>query len=92
MPALRAKRKSLAGSEAQYRPERVYRNDEGPVKENAGYSLRVVGAGATEGCGRRLKRRKAQGSQTTIQQPLIDINVERQQLTKDAPKIGQIAP
>jgi hypothetical protein len=39
-----------------------------------------------------LKRRKAQGSQTTIQQSLIDINVVYQQLPKDAPKIGQIAP
>jgi hypothetical protein len=37
-----------------------------------------------------LKRRKAQGSQTTIQQSVIDINVVRQQLTKDTPKIGQI--
>jgi len=37
-----------------------------------------------------LKRRKAQGSQTTIQQSLIDINVVRQQLPKDTPKIAQI--
>ena len=36
------------------------------------------------------KRRKPQGSQTTIQQSLIDINVVRQQLAKDTPKIGQI--
>jgi len=35
-----------------------------------------------------LKRRKAQGSQTTIQQSLIDINVVYQQLLKNAPKIG----
>ena len=37
-----------------------------------------------------LKRRKAQGSQSTIQQSPIDVNVVRQQLPKDPPKIGQI--
>jgi len=39
-----------------------------------------------------LKRMKAQGSQTTIQQSLIDINVVRQQLPKDSPKISQVMP
>ena len=39
-----------------------------------------------------LKSRKAQGSQTTIQQSLIDINVVDQELPKGTPKIGQIVP
>jgi hypothetical protein len=39
-----------------------------------------------------LKSRKAQGSQTTVQQSLIDVDVVEQQLPKDASKIGQIAP
>ncbi len=42
-------------------------------------------------CWPGLKGRKAQGSQATIQQSLIDINVVRQQLPKGAPKIGQIS-
>ena len=37
-----------------------------------------------------LESRKTQGPQTTIQQSLIDINVVRQQVPKDTPKIGQI--
>jgi hypothetical protein len=37
-----------------------------------------------------LKRRKTQGSQTTIQQSLTDINVVRHQLPKRTPKIVQI--
>ena len=39
-----------------------------------------------------LERRKSQGSQATVKQPLIDIDVVHQQLLKGAPKIGQIAP
>jgi|SRR5216684_5575900 hypothetical protein len=40
--------------------------------------------------GRKIAVRLTQGSQTTIQQSPIDINVVRQQLSKDTPKIGQI--
>lgn len=40
---------------------------------------------------RYLERRKAQGSQTTIQQALVDVHIVRQQLPKDAPKVTQIA-
>jgi len=39
-----------------------------------------------------LKRRKAQGSQTTIQESLIDINLVEQELLKGTSKIGQIPP
>src|SRR6266702_3509728 len=53
-----------------------------------GLSSRYLGSVAAH---RHSERRKAQGSQTTIQQSLIDINVVRQQLPKDAPKIRQIA-
>jgi hypothetical protein len=39
-----------------------------------------------------IKRRKVQGSQTTIQESLIDINVVEQELLEGSPKIGQIPP
>ena len=37
------------------------------------------------------ERGKSQGSQATVKQPLIDIDVAHQQLVKGAPKISQIA-
>ncbi len=39
-----------------------------------------------------LERGKSQGSQATVKQSLIDIDVVHQELLKGAPKVGQIAP
>ncbi len=38
------------------------------------------------------ERGKSQGSQATVKQSLIDVDVVRQLLLKGAPKIGQVAP
>ena len=39
-----------------------------------------------------LEQGKSKGSQATVKQPLIDIDVVHQQLLEGAPKIGQIPP
>jgi hypothetical protein len=62
----------------------------GQVKRDAGHcsaNCRACiprGYSSTNG----LKGRKSQGSQATVKQPLIDIDVVHQQLLKGAPKIG----
>ena len=38
----------------------------------------------------QLRAGKSQGSQATVKQSLIDVDVVRQQLLKGGPKIGQI--